>query len=158
MSDYNLNPFELALLASTIAIQDPPKKRKPLEYYFDAANELIKAAALNQFKKEFNMSHLEGLQEFSFDKVLAERSAPEEGQKKRRTMVGTITTKAGLRKAIRRVFNPTEAKAIIESRSLLRSQIGQIVADQHRRTATRTEKANQAKNLSSKKQIKKTVK
>ena len=154
MSEPKPTPSTLATLAALIALQDAPDRRKPVKNYFDDATALINEADSYLRRPEFRMSHLDALKEFTFAEVITIVSPPENGQKKARTMVGSITTGAGLRKAIRRVFKASEAKTIIENGYLLKNQIDQIISNKSRLNSLRTEKANRAKKRRSKKSVK----
>lgn len=154
MSERTPTPSTLATLATLIALQDDPDRRKPVENYFDDANALIKAAHLYLHQQEFRMSHLDALKEFTFAEALKAVSPPPIRGKKGRTMVGSITTLAGLRKAIRRVFQASEAETIIENGYLLKNQIDLIIANKSSLNSFRTEQANRARQKRLKKPVK----
>jgi len=136
-------PASLAAVAALLALRD--KSQKPVQRYFPAAERLLKSAG--EYLSEHSKSVDEffetlGVKELSFDEILEPVVPVESGAKakKPKTMLGAITTKAGLKVAVKRVFTANGlADAILKRRSLSKGEITAILADQ-------AERAKKAKN------------
>ena len=146
------SPFELAFIAALLAARDKNSSASPAGNYIPEADSLLKSAALyleqpsGEEQLKWMLDTL-GYTSFTFDQLLSLVGLPEkEGPKKLRTMVGSITTRNGLEKAIRRYFSRPEAARIIradrmteeERKTLLEKREQAIQA----RAAKRVKRAN----------------
>lgn len=140
MSDKIPSAFEIAVVAAILSMRHP-QSQQPVSNCFPSAYSLLLQAAAyippptgTDAHQAWLNSHPSKL--FTFAEVLKEQMPPQSGKKKGRTLVGTITTRKGLIKAIRRVF-PKDANEIVERQSLFRFEIQEIRRDQKRRADSR---------------------
>jgi hypothetical protein len=72
-----------------------------------------------------------------------------DGPKKPRTMLGAITTKQGLKKAIHRTFSLEEERMILAQEMLSYDQLIAIIEDQFTRSQVKTDAARKSRNRQS---------
>jgi len=94
------------------------------------ANRYLKMPSEAEVEK--SMSEQLGLRHIPFGEVLKEVEPPPLGRKKGKTMVGSITTRKGLVKAIRRLFG-NRAEDIIKSGKIYGADVQMIIKDQDQR-------------------------
>ena len=94
------------------------------------ANRYLKMPSEAEVEK--SMSEQLGLRHIPFSEVLKPVGSPPPGRKKAKTMVGSITTRKGLVKAIRRLFG-NRAENIIKAGKIYGLDIQQIIKDQDSR-------------------------
>jgi hypothetical protein len=142
------SPFELASIAVLLAARDKNPNVSPVNYMPEAIK-LLAAAAQHLAQPDEAESHelmlrSLGYTTYKFEEVLKSIEPAPDANKKGKTMVGSITTRQGLIKAVRRIF-PKEADEIKGRGSLDCNQIQSILGDQKRRNQLRTEAATKAR-------------
>lgn len=159
-------PFELVVVATLLAAHpgstgpdaQPAKKAAGdgIELHFQGASELLGKAKLflaNQNGFQGDLLKSLRIKEYTFNEVLAPIGSAPEGRKKAQTMVGGITTRAGLIKAIRRLFGK-EADDIVKGGRLIHYQVEEIKRDHEKRAKVRTQAATAARKKGRKKNLK----
>lgn len=142
MSDYKPTPFELAATALLIAIVE---KGDPVisESSFDRALELLEKANTHtpRAARDVFAGIAKRYSSFSFDELLIQVSSPQGNRKLPRTILGAITTEAGLAKAIRRTFEPEFSVRYLKERRMPAEAVARLLKDQSQRNAAKAASA-----------------